>query len=135
MKKTIIISALMLMSVALCAQHRLTIKVDGITKVKGQLMVAVYDEDNFLRKPVAGTIVKVDSQQMTVVIDSLSAGIYAISAFQDENDNGKLDANAFGMPVEPYAFSNNAKGEYGPPKFKDCAFKVEEDTSITILLE
>ena len=35
------------------------------------------------------------------------AGNYAVLLTHDENDNGKLDTNLVGMPVEGYGFSNN----------------------------
>ncbi|HGM5960334.1 TPA: DUF2141 domain-containing protein [Stenotrophomonas maltophilia] len=35
------------------------------------------------------------------------AGSYAVLLTHDENDNGKLDTNLVGMPVEGYGFSNN----------------------------
>jgi uncharacterized protein (DUF2141 family) len=43
----------------------------------------------------------------------------AISAFQDENSNGKLDRNFMGMPKEGVGASIDAKGSFGPPKFAD----------------
>jgi len=37
-----------------------------------------------------------------------------------------------GMPNEPYGFSNDARGSFGPPSFEDASFVVgEENLSIT----
>ena len=56
--------------------------------------------------------------------------------FVDENDNGKLDANAIGMPIEPYAFSNDASGSFGPPSFAQAKFVVgKEKTTHVITLK
>lgn len=52
-------------------------------------------------------------------------GSYAIMAFHDLNDNGKLDTNWMGIPREGVVASNNAKGRMGPPSFKDASFKLE----------
>ncbi len=134
MKKIILAATLLFATVALSAQHKLTIQVDGIEKMKGRLFVALYDEANFMKKPVYWKIAKVDTQEMTVTIDSVAAGSYAVSMFQDVNDNNKLDMGSFG-PSEPWAFSNNAKGQYGPPAFKDCLFKMDEDVTIYITLQ
>ncbi len=49
-------------------------------------------------------------------------GTYAVAAFHDENDNGKLDSNFIGIPKEGTAASNGARGSFGPPKFKDAQF-------------
>ena len=54
----------------------------------------------------------------------LAPGRYAVKAFHDVNGDGKMAANPFGVPTEPYAFSNNAKGMMGPPKWTDAAFEV-----------
>ena len=49
------------------------------------------------------------------------AGSYAIVAMHDENGNGKLDTNLFGMPTEGYGASRGAQGPFGP-KFDDARF-------------
>ncbi len=135
MKTTTILTALLLAAGTLSAQHKLTVTVSGMNNIKGQLLVAVYDETGFLKKYVYGKMANVEAETMQVVIDSVATGVYAISAFQDENSNRRMDTGAFGIPVEPCAFSNNAKGQYGPPTFNDCAFKVEGDTEVEIIFE
>ena len=71
-------------------------------------------------------------QEMTVPIDQLRAtcrftdlkkGFYAIAVFHDENDNGKLDTNFLGIPIEGSGASNGAQGWMGPPKFADARFE------------
>ena len=61
---------------------------------------------------------------------SLPAGVYAISAYFDLNSDGKLNRNSVGAPKEPYGFSNNARGEFGPAKFKDAAFRIEKGKTV-----
>ncbi len=50
-------------------------------------------------------------------------GTYAMVVIHDENGNGKFDRDALGMPLEGYAFSNNAHATFGPPSFADASFK------------
>jgi uncharacterized protein (DUF2141 family) len=126
---------MLLAASALDAQNRLTIVVDGVEKLKGQILVGVYDSTEFLRRPTYSEIVKADSDEVTIVIDSVAYGNYAVSIFHDENDNYKLDVGQFGIPIEKTGFSNNAKGKMGPPKFKDCAVKIKEDSVIYITLQ
>jgi uncharacterized protein (DUF2141 family) len=95
----------------------------------------VYDSTGFLRKPVYYGIAKADKGEVTIVIDSIATGKYAVSLFHDDNDNYKLDTGQFGIPVEKTGFSNNAKSKTGPPKFNDCAVKIEEDSTIYITLQ
>ena len=47
----------------------------------------------------------------------------------NENDNKKMDTRIFGIPKEPIAISNDAKGFMGPPKWNDAKFILENSTS------
>ncbi|HZW26561.1 MAG TPA: DUF2141 domain-containing protein [Gallionella sp.] len=68
-----------------------------------------------------------------LLIHDIPAGEYAVAVFVDMNGNGKLDRNFIGIPGEPTGTSRDAQGRFGPPKFKDAAFKVGEGvTSQTI---
>jgi uncharacterized protein (DUF2141 family) len=51
------------------------------------------------------------------------AGTLAIAFIHDENGNGELDKNFFGVPQEGYGFSNDARGSMGPPAFDKAAFQ------------
>ncbi|MDR2652811.1 MAG: DUF2141 domain-containing protein [Prevotellaceae bacterium] len=134
MKQTFFMLMLLAASTLNAQQHKLTIAVDGIEQIGGTLYVAVYDSENFMKKPLYGTVAKADKEEITIVLDGVAQGEYAVSIFHDENDNGKLDTGAYGIPVEKTGSSNNAKATYGPPKFNDCKFTVEDDTVIYITL-
>lgn len=70
--------------------------------------------------------VMVRSKNMSIIVNGLKPGVYAAQIFHDLNENGKLDTNALGIPKEPYGFSNNKKGIFGKPKFKDVSFMVKD---------
>ena len=40
-----------------------------------------------------------------------------------------------GMPKEPWGMSNNARGNFGPPKFEDARFELKGDTSLVVKVE
>lgn len=69
------------------------------------------------------------------VFSGVPPGRYAVKSFADENGNAKLDTNLFGLPVERYGFSNNARGRMGPPSFEAAAVEVVEDRSISVKLK
>jgi len=122
-------------SMALMPEDTGTLTVEfEITKYnKGKIYVALYNsQDSFLKKPVKGTIIKVENGKATAVFEEVTTGTYAVSSFYDKNDNGKLDTNFLGIPKEPTAMSNNAKGSFGPPKFKDAKFEMTTNTTIQI---
>lgn len=114
----------------------LVVKVENIKEIKGSMMIAIYDhQDRFLSKEVMSADKAIERNDIEFSFKGLGEGSYAISIFQDENGNGKLDTNFMGIPSEPYAFSNNAKGLFGPPSFEDCKFEVKEGRKeITITL-
>ena len=104
----------------------LTVVVSGVTKAEGQVMVALFnDPAGFPRgKVLNGQMTPAKPGQVEVVFKDLAPGSYAVSAYQDLNGNQRLDANMVGMPTEPFGFSRDAKGQFGPPKFDDAAIKV-----------
>lgn len=108
------------------AQNKLTIVVDGIEEIKGKLFVALFNSPStFLKKGYKGKIVDIESNVIEVEFTDLPTGEYAISLYQDENENGKLDTGLFGIPTEKYAFSNSAEGFMGAPSFKSCKFNLD----------
>lgn len=76
----------------------------------------------------------VDGAAQTV-FSGVPPGRYAVKSFADENGNAKLDTNLFGLPVERYGFSNNARGRMGPPVFEAAAVEVDADRSISVELK
>lgn len=113
----------------------LTVEITGMEVDKGKVFLALYNsEDTFLKssKTTKGTNAIVKDGKAIAYFKGLKKGEYAVSLFHDENDNGKMDTKIFGIPKEPYGFSNNAKGFMGPPKFKDAKFTVETNKSISI---
>ncbi len=136
MQRIILITALFVSGIlASYAQekHTVTISFKGMKTDKGNLYVAIYNKaDDFLKKSLKGTIVKIVDKKATIILKDIPSGMYAVSAFHDVNENKKMDTNFFGIPKEPTGMSNDAKGFMGPPKYKDAKFNVNKNTSILI---
>ena len=106
----------------------LSIEFEGLKTEKGKLFVALYNsEKDFLKNQIKGSIVDISNGKASASFDNLESGVYAVSSFYDKNDNGKMDTNFFGIPKEPTGLSNDAKGKFGPPKFKDAKFMISTD--------
>ncbi len=62
-------------------------------------------------------------------IDNLKPGQYAAYIVHDRNQNGKMDSNLVGFPLEPFAFSNDIRPQLLPypkhPSWKDTGFVVQ----------
>lgn len=119
-------------ALAQSADNRLTLTFETGAGT-GAIMVALYDSEAAYEggQPARATQVDVAAGQHEAVFD-LPAGAYGVKAFHDVNGNGKMDVNPFGMPTEPFAFSNNAVGNMGPAKWDRARFEVSGATAQTI---
>lgn len=107
------------------AKARLTITVTDIKEHRGALMIAVFDEAGYgPDKAAAGLAVPVTGETASATVD-LAPGRYGIKMFHDVDGDGKMGTNPFGMPIEPFAFSNNAPAQFGPATWAAAAFTVE----------
>lgn len=117
--------------------HDLTVKVDNIESTKGFLYISLHNTDKTWmtsQQSVQAKKIPMEEKAMTVIFKDLPDGDYAALLFQDENENGYIDKNAFGIPTEPYGFSQNG-GSFGPPSFKDASVNLKENSEITIYLQ
>lgn len=116
---------------ALSAQESgtLQLSINNVKSTNGKILIALYDKaDSFLSdNRYRGIIAEIKQEGTnTITIENLPYGQYAISIFHDENSNDELDSNWMGIPKEPYGFSNDAKGSFGPPSYEKAAFKFEK---------
>ena len=117
----------------------LTVTILDFRNDQGQVSVALYNkEEAFPKSPdkaVKIVMAPIRDKKSIVVFDSLPPGEYAISVFHDENKNGKMDSNFFGIPKEGVGASNDARGHLGPPHYKDAKFNFNGSAqSVTINL-
>ncbi len=114
------------------------VDIDGLRSDRGQVVCALFSSAaDFPKRPekaVARDKSAILNGHATCQFDSIPSGTYAISVFHDENANGKLDTNFFGIPREGVGASNNAKGHFGPPKFSAAAFQHSGDTALEITM-
>ncbi len=96
-------------------------------------MVMLGDENG---EDIQGYVVPVaNTGTVDYVIEDLKTGKYIIKVFHDVDKNEELNTGTFGIPKEPYGFSNNARGTFGPPDVEDQLFEVSKHTSISIELK
>jgi len=103
---------------------------DGTARIRLDATASAFageaGDDSFER----ATAMAVTSGPVVWTVDALPWGIYAASAYHDEDDDGKLDTNLFGAPSEPFGFSNDARSRFGRPDFAEAAvrFAAPRDT-------
>jgi uncharacterized protein (DUF2141 family) len=104
--------------------------------MKGQIRIAVYrSEETWLkdRSAAYSTGLESNGREHQWRVDNVPHGRYAVAAYYDEDRDGRLNRNTFGMPTEQYGFSNNAKGVFGPASWKDSSFEVTEKTTEVVI--
>ncbi len=135
------LAALMVL-LPLCSQAAdVILEVEGLdtSRLAGaSLLVGVFTEPaSWLRQPQSGHRFSLEAAvggKLTVVLKDLPEGPLALSLFQDANGNGRLDMNPMGIPVEPIGFSNDAVGNFGPPKFEQAVVTPVAGTPVKVKL-
>ena len=118
-------SSLLLVPLWSNAGETFSVKLTGLNSHNGHIMGVFYrsQEDFNSGQNVINPIrVPVTSDTLVIRFNSLDEERVMFTVFHDENNNGILDTNLFGLPTEPYGFSNNARGRFGPPSYDKAAF-------------
>lgn len=99
-----------------------------------QMKVAVVQSpDGWLKSTgwAAARSVPVTPPLTIVEFEDLPARPTAISVFIDVDEDDNLARGAFGIPSEPYGFSNNVTVLFGPPRFGDATIELLPPLTIT----
>lgn len=133
MLKIITTIAFFICSLVSAQNVNLTVSVSGLKNNVGILKVGLYNSDGTFLKSIYKSIrSEIKENGAKVTFEGIPKGEYAISAYQDENNNGKLDRDEMGIPSEDFACSNNAKGYMGPPEYQDAKFNIDNDLKIDV---
>lgn len=110
--------------------NHLQLNIAPLEASSGCLRIAIFDKESAFLNTEEAVYLKVEpvkgKKLEPIKIGPLSYGEYAVAIFHDINDNGKLDTNLFGVPKEPYAFSNSAGTKWKKPSFTDAKVTLDE---------
>lgn len=105
----------------------IVMQVDALKTNNGFVYCDLYDKKEGFptdpRRALARVKVQPIRNQVTCVFLNVKAGRYAVALWHDVDADQKFGSNWLGIPTEPVGASNNAKGRFGPPSFKDAAFE------------
>ncbi len=117
----------LLSTATMATAAELRVDVTELRSGDGEVHLAVFatpetfpDSDAIL----AEAIVRAKAAGVYWVFTGLKPGTYALAVYHDENENREFDSGFFGIPLEGYAFSNDAGVFFGPPDFADAAVTV-----------
>jgi len=116
----------------------LNLVIKGVDDIKGSMYIAVFDnEESFpdFGKQLVEKDLPVDAKTLNFTFKNLPNDDYAVAIFHDKNNNGVLDKNAFGFPLEPYGFSRNARARFSAPAFNDAKIELNGDETIEIQIQ
>ncbi|MEO0340306.1 MAG: DUF2141 domain-containing protein [Bacteroidota bacterium] len=109
----------------------LRLEVNALQEASGCIRIAIYNAaDQFDQKDaeLTGRVMKVKNlDEIDLYFEDIPFGEYGIAVYHDVNENDRLDKNALGIPIEPYAFSNNPKVKWKAPKYRDIKFHFSKD--------
>lgn len=116
---------------------QLVLEVKGSHECNGTVWFTICDNESEFEDEHGGKLhsATIANGRMRVIMDDMVPGFYAIKLFVDKNHNSVLDQGLFGIPKEPYGFSNNAIGAFGPPKFEEARFHLEAGGSHEQVIE
>lgn len=116
------------------------VNIQDISNSTGTVACALFESpdgfpNEYLRSATNIMVIKIRKEQARCDFEDIPPGTYAIAVIHDENMNGKLDTNAFGIPTEGYGFSKDAKALIGVPSFSAASFPYDgQNVDLTISL-
>ncbi len=128
MNKLLIFVSFILISNCILAQvepaGKIEIRITGLRNTQGKINVNLFNKaEGFPEDPLNSfgwKTVKIVPDTVVIVFENLPYGNYAVSILHDENSNGKMEKNFFGIPKEGFAFSNNYAPKIKSPSFRDA---------------
>ena len=98
------------------------VSVSGLRSAQGMVRVSVCPKELFLKICPWSASAPAHAGEVTVVVNNVPPGHYAVQAFHDADNDDKLGQNWIGIPREGIGFSNDAMGRFTRPRFSIAAF-------------
>ena len=115
------------------------VNIEGGKNTEGKLLVFLHKEKETYYTDVNTNSDKFKSYRFqkvvptpprtTIIFSKIPQGKYSITAYHDENSDGKLNRHIFpffGMPSEHYGISNNAYSYFSKASFEDSLILVNK---------
>ena len=123
------------------AKATLTIHLTGFRNAKGKANIALFRDGKGFPTDSASAVesqrLEIDPKSLsaTAVFAELPQGGYAVAVLHDENLTGKMEFDAWGIPLTGYGISNNPDTTQGPPTPESAMVSVNQpETKIDIKL-
>ena len=135
MKLGIITFLVLIYGSFLYGQMSLTIEIDEFRNPKeGNILIAIFTDQLNFKNDISLKNWTVPKEKLIKGVFKetvkLPLGEYGIAILDDEDINGKMSYNFFGIPKEGYGFSDFNHSGFKKPMFSDFKFSVSDSTDI-----
>ncbi|MBZ9788173.1 DUF2141 domain-containing protein [Psychroflexus sp. CAK57W] len=119
----------------------ISVKIQNIFNSTGVIACAIFESgegypDKFMKSGSKIMITQITGKDASFEFSDIKPGTYAIAVIHDENMNGELDSNLFGIPTEGYGFSSGAEVNMSAPSFSEAEFLYDGgDLQLSIALD
>jgi len=116
-------------------QTQLTVRIERVKGDRGPVFCDLFNAGEGFpgqSRIIGGSLRLEATSAPECAFKDVPAGSYAVSVIQDENSNGTLDVNAFGVPTEGYGISNNVLPATSAPTWKDSRFDVDGAAAVEV---
>jgi uncharacterized protein (DUF2141 family) len=117
----------------------LTVRVEGVNSQGGNVGVLLFNSSKGwpedIHAVLKDVVVPAHPGVVTVKIESLPVGIYAVAVGHDVNLNHKVDKTFLGIPKEQWGMSNNPHAILKPPSFTTAQFELKGDAEIHVRMQ
>ena len=114
------------------ANSALTINISGFENDDGLARIVLFDSTASYQgnvPPFLIVSVPIRQSQATWSSTEIPPGIFAAIVHHDQNANDALDRPYFGLPLEPYGYSNDVFKSFGIPDFEAVRFTVADGSN------
>lgn len=100
----------------------ITVRLNNLLSDKGNIIVSLHTRETFMKtEGLQKQLVSDIGDDVTITLEKVKPGDYAITVLHDINGNGKMDFDLYGRPEEPYATSGPVTLG-GPPRYEEIKF-------------
>lgn len=131
-------TAILLLPATAPIAGELNVSISGFPTGAGQARIVLLNgEDGYrgITVPVAIVETEITGGVARWTESGLPDGDYALIVYQDADGDGELNRPVFGIPTEPYGYSNGAWTSFGLPDWQNVRFsvagaRIEQDTRL-----
>lgn len=131
------ISSLILFSIV--GDTEISVHIENVRNDRGSILCSLFNQPDGFPDISQKAIVNVQEEPKKGLVEcrfkNLSPDFYSVSVLHDENDNGLMDYNFLGIPLEGYGASLNELPRFSKQKFEPNKFELKKNETKLLKVE